>query len=57
MVKKAEFSKTEKDTVLLTFYSDTDCSLEEWSIVQNRQAFFEAFKKQLDVHCVVTPTT
>lgn len=56
MVKRLQFAKTEKDAILLTFYSDTDCSLEEWSIVQNRQAFFDAFQKQLNVHCVVTPT-
>ena len=56
MVKQAEFSKTGKDTILLTFYSDTDCSLEEWSIVQNRQAFFDAFDKQLDVYCIVAPS-
>jgi len=55
LVKKAEFSKIDKDTIRLVFYSDTDCSLEEWSIVQNRQAFNEAFKMHLDVHCIVTP--
>ncbi|MGO8805151.1 MAG: HD domain-containing protein [Candidatus Bathyarchaeia archaeon] len=55
LVKKAEFVKINKDQVLLSFYSDSDCSFEEWSIIQNRQAFYEAFKKQLDVHCVVTP--
>jgi exopolyphosphatase/guanosine-5'-triphosphate,3'-diphosphate pyrophosphatase len=57
LVKKAEFSKTSKDTVELTFHSDSDCSLEEWSIIQNKQAFYEAFKKQLDVHCVISPST
>ncbi len=56
LVKKAEFTKINKDQVLLTFYSDSDCSFEEWSVIQNRQAFYEAFKKQLDVHCAVTPT-
>ena len=55
LVKKAEFNETGRDTIQLTFYSDTDCSLEEWSIVQNRQAFQEAFGKQLDVRCVVMP--
>ena len=55
LVRKAEFSKTKKDLFMLTFYSSTDCSLEEWSIIQNREAFFEAFGKQLGVHCVVTP--
>jgi exopolyphosphatase/guanosine-5'-triphosphate,3'-diphosphate pyrophosphatase len=57
LIKKTEFTKTGRENVQLTFYSDTDCSLEEWSIAQNKQAFFEAFGKQLDVHCFVTPTT
>ncbi len=57
LVKKAEFIKENKDQVLLEFYSDSDCSFEEWSIIQNRQAFYEAFGKQLDVHCLVTPST
>jgi exopolyphosphatase/guanosine-5'-triphosphate,3'-diphosphate pyrophosphatase len=57
LVKKAEFIKVNKDQVLLSFYSDSDCSFEEWSIIQNRQAFYEAFEKQLDVHCEVTPST
>ena len=56
LVKKAEFIKLNKDQILLSFYSDSDCSFEEWSIIQNRQAFYEAFKKQLDVHCIVTST-
>jgi exopolyphosphatase/guanosine-5'-triphosphate,3'-diphosphate pyrophosphatase len=56
LVKNAEFIKENKDQVLLSFYSDSDCSLEEWSITQNRQAFFEAFGKQLDAHCTVTPS-
>lgn len=56
LVKKVEFSLTENGTVKLTFYSDTDCSLEEWSIIQNRHAFWEAFSKQLEVHCVVLPS-
>jgi hypothetical protein len=55
-VKKAEFIKENKDQILLEFYSDSDCSLEEWSIFQNRQAFFEAFGKQLDAHCVFSPS-
>lgn len=54
LVKKAEFSKTGKDQVLLTFYADSDCSFEEWSILQNRQAFYESFEKELNVHCVVS---
>ena len=57
LVKKVDFVKVNKDQVLLTFYSDSDCSFEEWSIIQNRQAFYEAFEKHLDVHCVVTPST
>ncbi len=54
LVKKVEFSKVNKDQVQLTFYSDSDCSFEEWSVIQNKQAFYEAFDKKLDVHCVVT---
>ena len=57
LVKKAMFIREDKDNVLLEFYSDSDCSFEEWSIIQNRQAFFEAFDKHLEVHCVVTPNT
>jgi exopolyphosphatase / guanosine-5'-triphosphate,3'-diphosphate pyrophosphatase len=56
LVKKAEFVEVNKDKVSLTFYSDSDCSFEEWSVIQNKQAFYEAFKKQLDVHGIVTPT-
>jgi exopolyphosphatase/guanosine-5'-triphosphate,3'-diphosphate pyrophosphatase len=55
LVKKAEFRKISKDQVLLSFSSDSDCSFEEWSIIQNQQAFYEAFEKQLDVRCTVTP--
>ena len=55
LVKKAGFIKVNKDQVLLSFLSDSDCSLEEWSIIQNRQAFYEAFGKELDAHCIVTP--
>ena len=55
LVKKAEFKKSSKEQILLSFYSDSDCSLEEWSIIQNRQAFYEAFGKELDAHCTVTP--
>jgi exopolyphosphatase/guanosine-5'-triphosphate,3'-diphosphate pyrophosphatase len=57
LVKRVEFVEENKDQVLLEFYSDSDCSFEEWSVIQNKQAFYEAFKKQLDVHCTVTPTT
>jgi exopolyphosphatase / guanosine-5'-triphosphate,3'-diphosphate pyrophosphatase len=55
LVKRAEFVKMTKDQVLLSFYSESDCSLEEWSIVQNKQAFFEAFGKELEAHCTVEP--
>ena len=55
LVKKAEFSDMNKDQVLLLFYSDTDCSLEQWSIIQNRQAFYETFGKKLDAQCIVAP--
>jgi exopolyphosphatase/guanosine-5'-triphosphate,3'-diphosphate pyrophosphatase len=55
LVKKAEFIKMNKDLVLLEFYSDSDCSLEQWSIIQNRRAFFEAFGKQLDAQCTASP--
>ncbi len=56
LVKKAEFIKSTKEKILLSFYSDSDCSLEEWSIIQNRQAFYEAFGKELYAHCIVTPS-
>ncbi|MCW4000627.1 MAG: Ppx/GppA family phosphatase [Candidatus Bathyarchaeota archaeon] len=55
LVKKAEFAREGKGLVLLRFYSDTDCSLEEWSVNQNRQAFFEAFDAELQAQCIVTP--
>jgi exopolyphosphatase/guanosine-5'-triphosphate,3'-diphosphate pyrophosphatase len=54
LVKKAEFRNIEEDRVLLTLSSDTDCSMEEWSIVQNGPAFYAAFGKKLDVHCEET---
>jgi exopolyphosphatase/guanosine-5'-triphosphate,3'-diphosphate pyrophosphatase len=57
LVKKAEFVKTGRNRILLSFYSDSDCSFEEWSIIQNKQAFYQAFEKQLEVHCSVTPVT
>jgi exopolyphosphatase/guanosine-5'-triphosphate,3'-diphosphate pyrophosphatase len=50
--KKAEFSWENKDTVLLTFYSERDCSLEEWSLIQNSKAFFETFNLALKIKCV-----
>ncbi len=54
LVKNVEFVKVNKDQILLSFCSDSDCSLEEWSIIQNRQAFYEAFEKQLEAKCTVT---
>ena len=54
LVNKAEFVRENKDQILLVFYSDSDCSLEEWSINQNRQAFQEAFDMQLEAKCIVT---
>ncbi len=54
LVRKVEFNPVNKDRVLLSFYSDIDCSLEEWSVVQNRRAFFAAFGLQLDVQCVLS---
>jgi exopolyphosphatase/guanosine-5'-triphosphate,3'-diphosphate pyrophosphatase len=56
LVKKAEFVREGRDQVLLRFYSDTDCSLEEWSVNQNRQAFYEAFECELQAQCIVTPS-
>ncbi|HVP92544.1 MAG TPA: HD domain-containing protein, partial [Acidobacteriota bacterium] len=54
LVKKAEFSKTGIDQILLTFYAESECSLEEWSIIQNKQAFNDAFEKDLIVQCVLS---
>ena len=51
LIKKVEFSRVEHDRVLLSLYSDSDCTMEEWSVVQNGPAFFAAFGKKLDVHC------
>jgi exopolyphosphatase/guanosine-5'-triphosphate,3'-diphosphate pyrophosphatase len=53
LVDKVEFVKAGKDQVQLLFYSESDCSFEEWSIIQNKQAFFDAFDKQLEVKCVI----
>ncbi|MDR1993408.1 MAG: Ppx/GppA family phosphatase [Nitrososphaerota archaeon] len=55
LVKKAEFVKESKDHVVLRFYSDSDCSLEEWSVSQNQIAFYCAFEKHLSTQCIVTP--
>ena len=49
LVKKVEFKEVEKDRILLSLFSDQDCSLEEWSVDQNAQAFHAAFGKKLDV--------
>ncbi|MCW4005772.1 MAG: Ppx/GppA family phosphatase [Candidatus Bathyarchaeota archaeon] len=57
IVKKVEFSKKGKDHVLLSFYAETDCSLEKWSILQNKQAFYEAFGRELEVRCIVAADT
>jgi exopolyphosphatase/guanosine-5'-triphosphate,3'-diphosphate pyrophosphatase len=54
LVRKAELSKSGEDQILLTFFAESDCSFEEWSIIQNKQAFYEAFKKELKVHCITT---
>ena len=56
LVKRAEFVKVNKDQVSLSFYSDSDCSFEEWSVIQNKQAFYEAFEKELEVHCNAMPS-
>ena len=56
LVKQVEFVKVSKEQMLLRFYSDSDCSLEQWSILQNRQAFYDAFGKQLEAQCVITTT-
>jgi exopolyphosphatase/guanosine-5'-triphosphate,3'-diphosphate pyrophosphatase len=57
LVTKAEFEKTSKDRVQLSFYAKSDCSLEEWSILQNKQAFYSSFEKELTVHCVPSTET
>jgi exopolyphosphatase/guanosine-5'-triphosphate,3'-diphosphate pyrophosphatase len=52
IIKKVEFTKVGEDYVLLSLFSDSDCSMEEWSVVQNGQAFYGAFGKKLGAHCV-----
>ena len=54
LVKKTELSRSEENQIVLTFYAESDCSLEEWSIIQNKRAFYEAFKKELKVHSITT---
>ena len=53
IVHNAEFTRNEEDIVTLSFTSDTDCSMEKWSILQNRRTFYETFQKQLVVSCSV----
>jgi exopolyphosphatase/guanosine-5'-triphosphate,3'-diphosphate pyrophosphatase len=53
LVKTVEFSKEKHGNVTLSFSSESDCSLEKWSILQNRRAFYEAFEKQLEVSCIL----
>jgi hypothetical protein len=53
-VKTAELSRSGKDQILLTFYAESDCSFEEWSVMQNKQAFSQAFIKELKVHCIIS---
>ncbi len=53
VVKKVEFKKSGKNKITLVLYADTDCNLEEWSILQNKQAFYESFEEDLDAHCVI----
>lgn len=52
LIRKAEFSQVDKDRMLLSLFSDADCSMEKWSVVQNAPAFYAAFGKKIDVHCV-----
>jgi exopolyphosphatase/guanosine-5'-triphosphate,3'-diphosphate pyrophosphatase len=54
LVKKAEFIEENNGKILLSFYSDSDCSFEEWSIIQNKQAFFETFNREIEVNCTIT---
>ncbi len=53
VVKTAEFERSGKGKITLVFYAETDCNLEEWSILQNKQAFYESFKEDLNAHCIV----
>jgi exopolyphosphatase/guanosine-5'-triphosphate,3'-diphosphate pyrophosphatase len=57
LVRKAEFVEEKGNQVLLAFYSDSDCSLEEWSINQNSHAFHSAFGKKLEAKCIFEPAT
>lgn len=52
IIKRVEFINVGKDRVLLSLFSNSDCSMEEWSVVQNGPAFYGAFGKKLDAHCI-----
>jgi exopolyphosphatase / guanosine-5'-triphosphate,3'-diphosphate pyrophosphatase len=52
IIKRAEFINIDQDRVLLSLFSDSDCSMEEWSIVQNGPSFYGAFGKRLEAHCI-----
>jgi exopolyphosphatase/guanosine-5'-triphosphate,3'-diphosphate pyrophosphatase len=54
LVNNAEFTKDKRGNITLSFSSESDCSLEKWSILQNRRAFYEAFGKQLNVDCIAS---
>ena len=56
LVNRAIFEKSGKDHILLSFYSESDCSFEEWSIAQNKSAFHDAFARQLDIQYCVVPS-
>lgn len=56
LVSRAEFKDGGDGQVLLSFYSESDCSFEAWSISQNKRAFYHAFAKQLDSHCCLVPS-
>ena len=51
IIKKAEFLTTEKEHALLALFSDSDCTMEAWSVEKNGPAFYGAFGKRLSVHC------
>jgi exopolyphosphatase / guanosine-5'-triphosphate,3'-diphosphate pyrophosphatase len=51
IIKKAEFLSIEKDRALLALFSDSDCTMEAWSVEKNGPAFYGAFGKRLRVHC------
>ncbi|MCL2134872.1 MAG: Ppx/GppA family phosphatase [Candidatus Bathyarchaeota archaeon] len=53
IVNKAEFTDVKDGVVTLFFSCETDCSMEKWSIQQNKRAFYEVFQKQLAVSCSV----